>query len=159
MNVKLLSDLKYGPTVKLFVLGVVTYAVYFAHYMKRQTAFINQHCEPEERISEGLITFIMVISYLSLGLFIAYLFVDETHPIAALSGLVDFVNNVAFIVWGFKARKRMNQLLASEAGETGWFHGLWTFIFTPLYFNFKVNQLSEIDAIDTPVSIEPSAAE
>ena len=85
----------------------------------------------------------MVISYLSLALFIPYLFVEETHPVAALSGLVDFICSVTLIVWGFKARNRMNVILSNSKTDNEWFHGFWTFLFTPLYFNFKVNKLDK----------------
>lgn len=142
MNDTILPELKQGSTWKLFFLGIITFAVYFAHYIKKQTAIINAHSAEEERISDRFITFILAISYLSLALLVPYLFLDETHPLSALSNLVDFVNNVAFLVWGFKARTRMNNILSAQPGQPGWFHGLWTFLFTPLYFNYKINCLT-----------------
>lgn len=142
MNNEITSKLEYGSTWKLLGLGIFTYAVYFAHYIKKQTVVINEHCEENERISDSFITFIMVISYLSLGFFFAYWFVDETHPVAFISNAVDKVNNIAFIVWGFKARNRMNRILSAQKKENEWFHGLWTFFFSPLYFNFKINKLN-----------------
>ena len=142
MKNRITPQLEYDSTWKLLGLGIITYAVYFAHYIKKQTAIINEHCEENERISDSFITFIMVISYVSLGFFFACLFVDETHPISAISSFVDMVNNIAFIVWGFKARNRMNLILSAQKKENEWFHGLWTFFFTPLYFNFKINKLN-----------------
>ena len=142
MDNKITDKLEYGSTWKLLGLGIITYAVYFAHYIKMQTAVINESCEENERISDSFVSFVMVISYASLGFFIAYLFVDETHPIASISGLVDFINNVAFIIWGFLARNRMNVILSAKKKEKEWFHGLWTFLFAALYFNFKVNKLN-----------------
>jgi O-antigen/teichoic acid export membrane protein len=142
MKNKITPKLEYGSTWKLLGLGIITYAVYLAHYIKKQTGAINDNCEENERLSDSFITFIMVISYVSLGFFFAYLFVDETHPIVAISSFVDSINNVAFIVWGFKARNRMNVILSAQKGEREWFHGLWTFLFSPLYFNFKVNKLN-----------------
>jgi hypothetical protein len=70
MNNEIKSKLEYGSTWKLLGLGIITYAVYFAHYIKKQTVVINEHCEENERISDSFITFIMVISYLSLGFFL-----------------------------------------------------------------------------------------
>ena len=143
MKSKILTDLKYGSTWKLLGLTIITYGVYSAHYIKGKTSIINEHCQESERISESFVTFILVINYISLALFFPYLFVEETHPIAILSGLIDFICSVAFIVWGFKARNRMNSILSVTKTDNEWFHGLWTFLFTPLYFNFKVNKLSE----------------
>ncbi len=142
MENKITPKLEYGSTWKLLGLGIITYAVYIAHYIKKQTAVINEHCEDNERISDTFITFIIVISYLSLGFFFAYFFVEETHPIAGISDIIEFINSVVFIVWGFKARNRMNAILSAEKKGDEWFHGLPTFLFTPLYFNYKVNKLN-----------------
>ncbi|MEM8953917.1 MAG: hypothetical protein AAGD22_07200 [Verrucomicrobiota bacterium] len=143
MSHELIADLKSQSTWKLFGLSVITFFVFTAHYMKRQTSIINDHYDHEDKISEGFVAFVLVISYLSLLFLFAYLFVDESHPIARVSNLVDRVSAVAYLVWGFKARKRMNIILCSERKTKMWFHGLWTFLFTPFYFNFKVNQLNE----------------
>ena len=144
MNDKIIPELKYGSTWKLFGLGLITYGVYFAYYVKTKTSVINERCEVSERIPDSFVTFIIVINYLSLVLFFPYLFVEETHPIAALSSLVDSICGITFIVWGFKARNRMNAILSAQKTGNQWFHGFWTFFFTPLYFNFKINKLNEM---------------
>jgi hypothetical protein len=151
MKNKIIPELKYGSTWKLFGLAFITYGVYLAHYIKAKTSVINEQCGVNERISDSFVTFIIGINYLSLALFFPYLFVEEGHPIEALSNLVDLICTVTFIVWGFKARNRMNVILSAQNNQNEWFHGLWTFLFTPLYFNFKVNKLSETvdpDAVD-----------
>lgn len=144
MNRKIISELKYGSTWKLIGLGFITYGVYFAYYIKTKTAVINEQCERSDRIPDSLVNFIMIINYLSLALFFPYIFVEETHPVAALSSLVDLICGITFIVWGFKARNRMNIILAAQQTGNDWFHGLWTFFLTPLYFNFKINKLNEL---------------
>ena len=144
MDNKIIPELKYGSTWKLLGLALITYGVYLAHYIKTKTAVINEHCEADQRISDSFVTFIIVINYLSLALLFPYLFVEETHPIAVLSALVDVVCSVTWIVWGFKARNRMNVILSASKADKEWFHGLWTFLFTPLYFNIKINRLNKI---------------
>ena len=143
MKKQILTELESQSTWKLFGLSLVTFFVYAAHYIKRQTKVINANCESRDKISDGFIVFILLISYLSLALFIASLFVDETHPIARVSNFVDRLSHLCYMVWGFKARNRMNTILSSEKKTKNWFHGLWTFLFSPLYFNFKVNKLIE----------------
>ena len=142
MNTRIITDLQSESTWKLFGLSFITYYVYAAHYMKRQTKIMNEHCE--NKISDGFILFIISISYLSLALLVAYLFVEESHPITKISEFVDRICTISYLVWGFKARNRMNLILSSEKKSKEWFHGLWTFLFTPLYFNFKVNKLEEM---------------
>jgi hypothetical protein len=143
MNPNAITQLKSESTWKLFGLTLITYFVYAAHYIKRQTKIINENYDGTDKISDGFITFIMVISYLSLFFFIGYLFVDESHVIAMISNIIDPISSVVYIVWGFKARNRMNIILSAKKKTPSWFHGLWTFLFTPLYFNFKVNKLNE----------------
>lgn len=143
MKNKIIAELKSQSTWRLFGLSLITFMVYAAHYMKRQTEIINNNCEQEDKISDGFITFILAISYLSLFLLIAYFFVEETHPVARIGDTVDRISNICYIVWGFKARNRMNIILLSEKKNKEWFHGFWTFLFTPLYFNFKINELDE----------------
>lgn len=95
---------------------------------------------------------ILVLSYVSLALFVGYLFVDESHPLAKASSAIDRIGNILFLVWGFKARNRMNKILATGKSSKEWFHGFWTFMFTPLYFNFKVNQMN----LKPNQTVEPS---
>ena len=50
---------------------------------------------------------------------------------------------ILIVVWGFIARGRMNRFCGAMPGSSGWFHGFWTFLLTPLYFNYKVNRIAE----------------
>lgn len=135
-------------TWRLLGLGIITYGVYLAHYIKRQTRRINDEVGEELRLPEGLANFILVISYTSLAFFFMYMTVDEQHPLAQLSNLVDLVSSISLVVWGFMARNRLNRHYGFERGSRAWFHALWTFLFTPLYFNYKVNCLCE--ALEEP---------
>jgi hypothetical protein len=143
MKNQIISELKYGSTWKLLGLQLITYGVYGAHYIKAKTSVINEQCEVNERISDSFVTFVIAINYVSLALLIPYFFVEETHPIAVLSELVDMICSVTLIVWGFMARNRMNDILSASESDGQWFHGFGTFFFSPYYFNFKVNKLSE----------------
>lgn len=75
--------------------------------------------------------------------------VEDGHPVEKVSNLADMICGISIIVWGFKARNRMNQILDSAENDSKWFHGLWTFLFSPLYFNFKINQLNEMVILRT----------
>jgi len=141
-NKELIEKLKNQSTWKLLGLGVVTFGVYFAHYIKKQTDIINEHLHIDLQISKGFIISIMILSYASVALFIAYLIVDYGHPIEKVSHITDKVWAIMLVVWGFKARNRVNSHCFLISNRKNWFHGLWTFFFTPLYFNYKVNQLN-----------------
>ena len=142
-NLNLIENLRSQSTWKLLGLGIITYGVYFAHYIQGQSKKINAAIESSDNISAGFINSILVMSYASLALFIAYMFVEEGHPIEGLSGLVDMIVSIMLIVWGFKARNRVNGFCNFTPESIDWFHGLWTFLFSPLYFNYKVNCILE----------------
>ena len=142
MNHEIISQLKSQNTWRLFGLTIITWFVYPAHYLRRQTKIINQHCHGEDKISDAFVMTILVISYVSFALFVGSFFVDKSHPLAKASFYNISLVDILFLVWGFKARNRMNKILAAGKSSTEWFHGFWTFILTPIYFNFKVNQLN-----------------
>ncbi len=142
-NLSLLENLRHQSTWKLLGLGVITYGVYFVYYIQRQSKEINAAISNNAKISSGFVNSIFIMSYASLALFIAWMFVDEGHPIKGISGLVDMIVGIMLIVWGFKARNRVNTCCDLNSESDVWFHGFWTFIFTPLYFNYKVNCILE----------------
>ena len=146
---ELVRNLKHQSTWRLLGLGLITYGVYYAHYIARQSRTINAELPPISKISTSFIWTIYFLSYVTLALFIAYLFVDETHPIAKLSNFLDRLWIVLILVWGFVARNRMNHLLRLAKTDLNWFHGGWTFLFSPLYFNYRINVMSEQS--DTPL--------
>jgi len=139
----LLGALRDQSTWRLVGLALVTYGVYGAYYCRRQAQVLNEFLPPEDPVSDALSGALIVTNWLSLLLFFPYLLVEEGHFLEPVSAGVDLVSNVLFIVWGFAARRRMNGLLTAQPGEPGWFHGLWTFLFSPFYFNYKVNRLGD----------------
>ena len=140
----LIRELKSQSTWRLFGLGFITFGVYFAHYIQRQTDIINKYCEEDDEISDVLVTMILVLSYVSILFFFAGIISREGSQILEeIQNLIDTVANIFFIVWGFKARNRVHQILEIRKYSYSWFSGLWTFLFTPLYFNYKVNELNE----------------
>jgi hypothetical protein len=111
--------------------------------MKRQATIINQYLDTEHQISEGFVNCILVLAYVTVILVVPYVLVEEGHPVEPISDALDTVLGVLMLVWAFKARNRMNMLLAVTKEEPHWFDGLWTLLFTAFYFNFKINKLNE----------------
>lgn len=140
---ELITSLKSQSTWKLLGLGLITYGIYFAYYARSQSLIMNRHLTGSSVISTSFTTTLLILSYVSLALFIPYLLVDDGHPIELISNIVDLSCNILLIVWGFKARNRVNMICGFRSDQPEWFNGFWTFLFTPLYFNYKVNTLSE----------------
>ena len=98
---ELIRDLRSQSTWRLFGLAVVTYGVYYAHYIVRQTRVLNERLPDDGKISPAFASSILTLAYLTLGLFIGYLFVEEDHPIAVASNVLDRVWMLLILVWGF----------------------------------------------------------
>ena len=140
-------------TWRLFGLGVITYSVYFAHYIKKQTIKINEATDAKDNISMVFINAILIMSYVSLGLFFAYMVVEVGHPVEAVSNIFNLAGEIMLIVWGFMARNRLNALYVISKDDNEWFHGLWTFLFSPLYFNYKINRICE-ESVEQVASLD-----
>jgi hypothetical protein len=139
----LVSQLKSQSTWRLFFLSLVTFGIYMAYYMKRQTARINQHLDKEQQISRGLLTSMLIVSYLAVILAIIGTFVDYMYIINATGFILDNVYGILALIWAFKARNRMNTLIAATKDHADWFDIIWTLLFLAFYFNFKINKLNE----------------
>lgn len=156
-DIKSIEKFKDQSTWRLVGLGIITYGVYFAHYIKRQTDKINGVVDKQERISAGFIYAIIAISYISLILFFAYLAVDDGHPVERASTIFDRACGIMILVWGFKARNRLNSVYEITTENEEWFNGFWTFLFSPLYFNYKINRICE-DSVEPSPSADPRAS-
>ena len=126
----ILNDLKRRPEDAARELGVTI-------------SEINSIIDSENSISSDFTNALFIMSYASLFLFIANLFVDEGHPIEGIGSLIDLIKTIMLIVWGFKARNRVNAHCNLDVETDTWFHGFWTFMFSSLYFNYKVNCILE----------------
>ena len=149
----LLQQLKWNSTWLLITLGLITHGIYYAHYADRQSRIINRHC-PSNPIPLHSLGFLYSISYVSTALFVVSLFFSEGSLVALLSSLSNLIFSIMFIIWGFRAQTRVNQLLGLGADNPQRIKGLWTFLFTPLHFNYKINVLAQ--APERPTSTQPS---
>ncbi len=156
-NIESIVKFKDQGTYRLLGLGIITYGVYFAHYIKRQTVRINGKIDKQERISTRFVNAIIAMSYISLFLFFAYFIVDDGHPVERAGTLFDRVCGIMILVWGFKARNRFNSIYEISTENEEWFNGLWTFLFTPLYINYKINRICEqcVESIAAPDAALP----
>jgi len=141
VNKDVVQKLQTQSTLKLVFLIFITLGIYAAHYVRRQTRIINQYLEAEDRLSEGFLVAFLLLSYICVLMIVPYAFVAEGHPIESVSSLLDLAWGLVFLYWAFWAKARMNSLLSASKGDDYWFNGLWTFLFTGMYFNYRVNKI------------------
>jgi hypothetical protein len=141
---ELVSKLQGLGTLKLILLSIITLGVYESYYIKKQTQIINEYTDEGLTIQNGFITGIILLAWVSVALFLPYVITEEDHPIVYVSTFVDVLWSILTIMWSFKARNRMHALLLSSKDQAGWFKGLWTFLFTAIYFNYKINRINAL---------------
>jgi hypothetical protein len=139
----LLQELRSQSTWRLLGLGIITVGTYYAHYCARQSRIINQHSE-SDLIPEALTILLFALSYISLGLFFGYFLVDDGHPVAIASTVSDKLWMLVVVVWGFYARGAVNKLASFTEDDPRRISGLWTFLFSPLHFNYKINVINQV---------------
>ena len=137
----IIDELEKESTWKLFLLSVLTLTIYAGHYVCKQSRTINRF-SPEEKIPLGFTNILLILSYTLAFLTVLDLFVVLSERAVMTFTMLNNAWGIMTIFWGFMARKRMNTLLGGRPGDRSWFSGLWTFLFSPYYFNYKLNCLS-----------------
>lgn len=136
------KDLKKQKTWILVILNIITLNVYGAHYIYIQSRKLNKILEDDMKISDLLQGTILLSAYIVLvGTILAY--INNSALFDYIANLASLVLTISLIVWSFKIRNRMNKILNLQKSDSNWFHGFWTFLLPPYYFNYKINCLTE----------------
>ena len=159
-SIETAARLKSQSTWRLVFLSLITQGIYTSHYIKRQTRILNEHLDKENKIAQGFVTAILVLSYLkAITLIVPYVMVEKGHPMEMISDLtVDIarylliVRYLLVLIWAVMASNRMNVLLAAAKGQPCRFNAFWTLLFPAFYFDFKINKLNDRcdEASDVP---------
>ena len=85
---------------------------------ERQSKFINELIpEGQEKISTKLVTFIFILGYLGVPLFVPFSIFEEGHPIETISNVIDNIWMLCVVFWIFCASKLINFLNSDEKGS------------------------------------------
>ncbi|WP_026970780.1 DUF4234 domain-containing protein [Aliagarivorans marinus] len=131
-------------TWQLFFYTLFTLGVYAGYYVRQLSNKINTLEHDLPPIGQRLVDSIFIVGWLSPVTYFlainfsdqpAYLMLDDAHSL---------IFGVLLLVWAFQARNRLNRAFNFLPSDRQlWFHGLWTFVFTDLYINYRINQIVE----------------
>ena len=145
---RLAEDFRWGSTWKLVGFALVTLGVHPGLFALRKGREMNA-CLPEARaMSERFLLLVLNLQILSVLLVVPYVLLPEGHWIEPVSDASDWAGGVALVVWGFRMRVRAQELFGFGSGFSVFPGGLWTFLFSPFYFNFKINQICGVRGSD-----------
>lgn len=150
-NLDSIKTFKDQSTWRLVGLAVLSLGVYFAHYIKRQTAKINVLVGEDDAVSQDFVNSLMAISYIALILYIANIASQFLYPTHIASNIADLIWSITIITWGFMARNRLNTAYEISKENKEWFHGFWIFSFSMMYFNYKINSICK-KSLEQPIS-------
>lgn len=150
-----LSQLQHIDTIKLVLLALVTLGIYLAFYIRRQSAVINEIAnenfsengeQPGQAIPEWASLapqILAVISIVSLALYL----LNPSEMMEHIDSATGLLFNISLVIWGFAARRSMHAITAAKPRSKGWFDGFWTLLFSPFYFNYRVNVIFETESL------------
>ena len=138
---RLAEEFAWGSTWKLVGLTVITLGIHAGFFALRSGRTMNRLLPDERAMSERFLTLVLNLQILSVGLLVPYVLLPEGHWIETVSDATDWAGGLGLLVWGFRMKSRAQELFGSGSGFAVLFGGLWTFLFSPFYFNFKINQL------------------
>ena len=126
----------------LFVFIMVTLGIYQNVWMVRQAQRLNLRLPATRRAPIGFLVFALVLICLDVVL----LFVTgmtASHSGTFVGNVLGDVAGICNLVGIFQIRNRLNILLNFRHGELRWFSTVWTFLFGPLYVQYKINRLRQ----------------
>ncbi|WP_260260478.1 DUF4234 domain-containing protein [Vibrio intestinalis] len=140
MDNQSLLNFRSQSTWRLLALTIITLGVYSAYYIRTQTRKIDQLPHGMNNIGSAYTDLLLGLAYISLltGLTSIFIF-PENVSLGLVDSVLSIIVAIMQLVWGFKARNRLNVAFQFQPRTFYWFHGFWTFMFTPLYFNYKIN--------------------
>ncbi|MHC6530069.1 MULTISPECIES: DUF4234 domain-containing protein [unclassified Vibrio] len=143
MDRNLIRQLQSQSSWRLFFLALVTLGIYTAYYAKSQSEKINALPHGMTPINQGFMETVFGLACIGMMTRVLSILLYDNLMLSLVDNLIGLSVSIMLLIWGFKARNRVNAALGFEPGSARAFSALFTVLFTPLYFNYKVNCLCE----------------
>jgi hypothetical protein len=139
---EIINLMKSQSTWRLYFFSMFSLGIYTAFYIQQQSQKLAQ-IPNVPLISSNFLNSTIAAYGLSAVFTMASFFVPPEHAVNLTSTVFALISNVMALLWAWQMRNRLNAVLALTPEYDDWFHGGWTFLFTALYINYKINRLHE----------------
>lgn len=137
---EIIALMKSQSTWRLYFFSMFSLGIYTAYYIQQQSQKLAQ-IPNMPLISSNFLNSTIAAYGVSALLTVASFFVPPEHALNLSSTVFALISNLMALLWAFQMRQRLNTCLELSPKYADWFHGGWTFLFTALYINYKINQL------------------
>jgi len=118
------------------VLSVITLSFYIPYWLYTRTKQLNTITK--DKISDGFIITALALFMVSMAGAFASGSVEFSKDAEIVLGLLDLTSNIFTIVWVFKIRNRILDLVKDSPIDLG---GVLTFFFQLYYLQYKINEI------------------
>ena len=121
-----------------FVIGltIITLSVYIVYWLYTRTVKLNSVVE--NQISTFFINFVLIFYIATLVFTIGVEFVEVNKTVGLISSLADFMSNILVLVWVFKFKSRVSQMVLNDPIKLS---PVITFFFQVFYLQYKLNEI------------------
>jgi len=139
-----IAELHHPSTWWLLFLAFITAGVYYGHYVVRQTRTLARFL-PDEKANPllGYATSVLIMAYVSLIPTVALLLLPLSNSTAkafdTLGGILSLIWVLMHSIWSIRFSGHMNAYYGYPRASADWFRGFWSFLFSSLYINYKLN--------------------
>ena len=127
-------------TSKLFWLSIATVGIYSLLWLYEKYKIIDRETK-RTTASDAYVIWIAACVGFS-GVFSSNDFTSDTQSI--LGGLLSLSAWIMTIIWGFRARRALQEYALAEHRLDLKLNGVLTFLFPILYINYSINNLPEV---------------
>ena len=137
---KKLEPFKKQSMWALIGLTIVTLTFYLPFWMSKQSQIINQQLG-KTFIHGSWFWVSLLATTVSFGMIPVEIITNDAQWALGVSNVFEKFDVLLTLIWAFKIRSGMNELLESNSSDRNWYSGVWTFLFTVFYLQYKLNKI------------------
>jgi len=122
----------------VLLLTFITLGIYAVFWMRRQNATINM-LRPDLKATPLFGNLVLAVAFISAGLDIASM-ISSASSVDGASSILDRIFGLMVLVLSFQVRSGFNFLMGAQKGDANWVSGLWTWLFSVVYLQYKLNK-------------------
>ena len=138
---------KMFPKINVFlmiILTLVTLAIYIPIWFLRRKSWLN-HLSATEKLGSKAAIFVLVIFCIS-ALFLT------VGGLEVIDSLINIVGGITILILAFKVRRILHKHFNVKHSLKVRFSGVFTFLFTIFYLQYKINRLPKTQEVTGDVA-------